>query len=275
MASQSNPPAIHLSEEEDLGHSHFVRFDDEYTHPDHLGKGKDRQTHSPVSEDDTSYPPINEDAEETRRIEENLKRWEIAERQRRKAARGSSTSTSSASLVTDVSRRASLLWSGRKTRNSSLGGIGTHTALTSRDNIDIVPLNDINTSPTPSPTHSDFDSTQLVDPFSNPSESASPFADPHSPPPRDPSTSALPPINAFSPTGTLISSHPPPQPLNLPPPRTPPPTTDSPDPLFSVDPPPSEEDTKPVRWWHEWLCGCGEGPDRGGDHQAGRTNPFE
>ena len=70
MASQSNPPVIHLSEEEDLGHSHFVRFDDEYTHPDRLGKGKDRETHSPVSEDDTSYPPINEDAEETRRIEE-------------------------------------------------------------------------------------------------------------------------------------------------------------------------------------------------------------
>ncbi len=70
MASQSNPPVIHLSEEEDLGHSHFVRFDDEYTHPDRLGKGKDRETHSPVSEDDTSYPPVNEDAEETRRIEE-------------------------------------------------------------------------------------------------------------------------------------------------------------------------------------------------------------
>ena len=30
----------------------------------------------------------------------------------------------------------------------------------------------------------------------------------------------------------------------------------------------SEQDLPPVRWWHEWLCGCGEGPDRGGDHQV-------
>ena len=29
-----------------------------------------------------------------------------------------------------------------------------------------------------------------------------------------------------------------------------------------------EQDLPPVRWWHEWLCGCGEGPDRGGDHQV-------
>jgi len=36
----------------------------------------------------SSYPPINDDAEETRRVEENLRRWEIAER--RKAARESS-----------------------------------------------------------------------------------------------------------------------------------------------------------------------------------------
>ncbi|KAF8320814.1 hypothetical protein DL93DRAFT_2073535 [Clavulina sp. PMI_390] len=29
------------------------------------------------------------------------------------------------------------------------------------------------------------------------------------------------------------------------------------------------------RWWTDWLCGCREGPNRGGDNQAGKTNPFE
>lgn len=39
-----------------------------------------------------------------------------------------------------------------------------------------------------------------------------------------------------------------------------------------------EDDVEPPfkgRWWTDWLCGCREGPDRGGDHQAGRTNAFE
>ncbi|KAF8200861.1 hypothetical protein BJ912DRAFT_585938 [Pholiota molesta] len=100
---------------------------------------------------------ISEDAEETRRVEENLRRWEITERQRRKAARGSSTSAAtSPSLVSDVSRRASALWAGRKSRGSSLGGLGTHAPLQSQeDNIDTVPLTHINNSPSPSPTRSD------------------------------------------------------------------------------------------------------------------------
>ncbi|CDO77630.1 hypothetical protein BN946_scf184946.g24 [Trametes cinnabarina] len=85
---------------------------------------------------------------------------------------------------------------------------------------------------------------------------------------------------------------PPPQPLDLPAPRSPPPRTGTPHadkppepiPPPRVEPPEPEpeperehvvDDGPPVRWWHEWLCGCGEGPDRGGDHQAGRTNPFE
>ena len=111
---------------------------------------------------------------------------------------------------------------------------------------------------------------------------------------------------------------PPPKPLDLPAPKAPPPHPDAP----QTDRPPEpvaepdleaherardvealrqakqvEEDRPPIRWWHEWLCGCGEGPDRGGDNQvrgtytillvlygtdrrllqiqAGRTNPFE
>jgi len=63
-------------------------------------------------------------------------------------------------------------------------------------------------------------------------------------------------------------------PLDLPRPKTPPPVAIS-TPPYLIDPPRathhpknSEDDTKSSRWWHEWLCGCGEGPDRGGDYQA-------
>ena len=66
---------------------------------------------------------------------------------------------------------------------------------------------------------------------------------------------------------------PPPLPLGLPPPRTPPPAI----PLTPEEAAAAasaargkryDEDVRPSRWWHEWLCGCGEGPDRGGDHQV-------
>jgi hypothetical protein len=29
-----------------------------------------------------------------------------------------------------------------------------------------------------------------------------------------------------------------------------------------------EHISQDTRWWHEWLCRCGEGPDRGGDNQV-------
>ena len=86
-------------------------------------------------------------------------------------------------------------------------------------------------------------------------------------------------------------AHPPPQPLGLPAPRAPPrpdgapPIDEEPEPVLSPSvsssPSPSPEEVArrreeelaelnkpPARWWHEWLCGCGEGPDRGGDHQV-------
>jgi hypothetical protein len=86
----------------------------------------------------------------------------------------------------------------------------------------------------------------------------------------------------------------PPQPLRLPSPKTPPPVSESSRTSVSTTPELSY-DEEPVRskWWTEWLCGCSEGPDRGGDNQvsqdpklfarsslkydgqAGRTNPFE
>lgn len=69
MASLSTPH----SEEDDLGRPHFVRFDDVYT-PTDSSKGKDREiAPSPAPSDEpdaVAYPPISEDAEETRRVEE-------------------------------------------------------------------------------------------------------------------------------------------------------------------------------------------------------------
>ena len=75
---------------------------------------------------------------------------------------------------------------------------------------------------------------------------------------------------------------PPPQPLGLPKPRTPPPRNDDGQ-VYITDPPdhtaePSttvrsehhldSHETKEAKWWTEWLCGCSEGPDRGGYNQA-------
>ena len=38
-----------------------------------------------------------------------------------------------------------------------------------------------------------------------------------------------------------------------------------------------EDDVEPPfkgRWWTDWLCGCREGPDRGGDHQVSSYSPL-
>ncbi|KAG9039747.1 hypothetical protein FRB95_007174 [Tulasnella sp. JGI-2019a] len=48
------------------------------------------------------YPPTNEEEQETKRIEENLKRWELMEKQRRKAARDSRTFRQPTTLIGDV-----------------------------------------------------------------------------------------------------------------------------------------------------------------------------
>jgi hypothetical protein len=64
----------------------------------------------------------------------------------------------------------------------------------------------------------------------------------------------------------------PPQPLSIPPPKTPPPFSGSPDNTREAPTavPDLTDDEEPGqhRWWTEWLCGCREGPDRGGDNQV-------
>lgn len=93
-------------------HGHENVFDDEngiYTSGD-------------VSPGNGEYPPMGDDDLEERRVNETLKRWEEAERQRRKAVRESNRTSGSPrpSLVGDVSRRASKLWKEGAQRRTSL-----------------------------------------------------------------------------------------------------------------------------------------------------------
>lgn len=253
------------------------------------GKGKERQSQREYTDSGSdeaaessriaAYPPTNDEVVESRRVEETLRAWDIAERQRRKAARESTQQTNTPpSLVSDISRRASLLWPGKKSKHPSISipdGLGNHRVL---EPIDTLPLTDANLSPAPS--ISELNDTPTENPFAGPPESLSPFSDSHKAkrPDIDPSIPVNHLASSFSmgPPSRLL----PPKPLDLPPPRTPPPPTSSPPPST---PPPNtvvgasghEVQVQDYRWWHDWLCGCGEGADRGGDFQAGRTNPFE
>ena len=165
-----------------------------------------------------------------------------------------------------MSRRASLLFSGRSGKKHSISKLGNHAALESQDSIDVVPLTQAvrDTQQSPSPTQSEHEQ----DPFSNPPtpvrrNTISPFDDVHaardsmSPPPATRNK----PTKDGTPRGGMNPRLPPSpaKPLNLPPPRSPPP-------VFPVDL--EERNDSVVRWWHDWLCGCGEGPDRGGEYQV-------
>ncbi|KAJ7287631.1 hypothetical protein C8J57DRAFT_1446320 [Mycena rebaudengoi] len=274
------PPSPPTPIEEDLSGAHQWSDDEnKLLDPSSKAKGKARQLYDDAA-DSQDYPPVNDDEAETRRIEENLKRWEVAERMKRKAARESTTpdSAQTPSLLAGVGRRASSLWPGRKSQNPST--LGTHSALQSEEPVDAVPLDDIAATPTPSPTRSE----PPEDPFANPQ---SPFTDDaavmspsNDPPPPTPHMDKADPMDADPQRPALLTATssfrrpPTPKPLGLPPPRAPPP------PLPPNSPPPvpvpaSDDEPQKTRWWHEWLCGFGEGPDRGGEHQAGRTNPFE
>ncbi|KAF9051027.1 hypothetical protein BDZ89DRAFT_1056920 [Hymenopellis radicata] len=217
--------------------------------------------------DTAAYPPTTDQEAETRRVEETLRRWEIAERQRRKNARLSTTRegamhSPTSSLVSDVGRRASNFWSTAKAPGLSSRYPHHHTKLQSEDSLDVVPLE----------AHAEHTYKDHQNPFDIP---ASPFADSQQ------ETAVMNPSSDIS----LPFTHPAPpgspKPLGLPPPRTPPPPIDTPPktnntPLMDSSRRAIEEEEPPkVRWWHEWLCGCGEGPDRGGHNQAGSTNPFE
>ncbi|KAJ7262265.1 hypothetical protein B0H12DRAFT_1105039 [Mycena haematopus] len=262
----------------------YSEEDDVSVNATYNGSTMNRYPDEDEQEDEQEYPPVAEDEAETRRIEENLKRWEVAERMKRKAARESAyLKPQPPTLLSDLTRRASLLWSGKKApapRNND-PSLGAHTALNSQDEADVVPLDDIAT-PTPSPTHSEPSNPFTNpggDPFSDAEAVMSPTNEPP-PPLQMEGEDAIPlqpqpqrPAMLTASSSMSIRRPPTPKPLGLPPPRAPPP------PLPHSSPPPvpvpNDDDEPKVRWWHDWLCGLGEGPDRGGDHQAGRTNPFE
>jgi hypothetical protein len=153
-------------------------------------------------------------------------------------------------------------------------------------------MDDIAASPTLSATSSPGGSPKgpnsPVNPFHDPLDSQSPYDDSHeqpaimdglSLPPRPPAKIAKGkgglqpqrPIIMVS-ASSFLKPHPP-KPLGLPSPRTPPPAnmTGPPapiaSPVLSATPRESEE-LKESRWWHDYLCGCNEGKDRGGEHQV-------
>lgn len=213
---------------------------------------------------------------------QNLRRWEVTERKRRKAARESSQSVSAtSSLLDDIARRANQIWPNRQNRHSSHNGLGAHTALQSQENFDSVPLDNIHdaTSPSLSPSRTSSQDTLRENPFTNPSEAMSPFADPPNPesPTPTPSATRSSPFSKYLDPPSVSRRQPPvPKPLDLPKPRTPPPPVSS-LPYASTSPAIAEEhpevsDENETRWWHDWLCGCGEGPDRGGEHQVTITS---
>ncbi|KAH9851433.1 hypothetical protein C2E23DRAFT_886604 [Lenzites betulinus] len=327
---------------------------DAATHPGATRKGKTRAARSSDSdeaeeqgdedEDSTGngtgggYPPTKEEEAESRRIAENLRRWEVAERQRRKAARESTASTSGGStapsILANLFQREST-----SRRKASIGGVGAHHVLHDADadadpdadaGGNSVPLADMTTpmtaafpaAHTPEPGLE----VEAENPFETPSASRTSLNIPahsaimtesDSVPVDFASTAASSSAGPQRPTLEASTSYaqaedaprggkgksgsrskkkqapPPPQPFDLPAPRSPPPRTETPHagkPPEPIPPPRMEPESEaeaergraqeavgdpgpPVRWWHEWLCGCGE--DRDGDHQAGRTNPFE
>ncbi|KAM5543242.1 hypothetical protein V8D89_003116 [Ganoderma adspersum] len=275
------------------------------------------------------YPPTKEDEAESRRVQENLRRWEVSERQRRKAARESSSHSPSSSRDKAINNSPSLFADlfRRDSRKVPLGGVGAHHALSTTDrDTYAVPLEDLDT---PSVDRFSIPSTpEPENPFDTPSASRTSLNIPDNPAimtesdsapselstslsgknhldvPKQPvleaSSSFVGPEAEAETDGAVKRTKskrqpPPPQPLDLPVPKVPPPHPDAPHTDRPPEPVPEPElnvqererdveagrevkqveDLPPVRWWHEWLCGCGEGPDRGGDNQAGRTNPFE
>jgi hypothetical protein len=183
------------------------------------------------------------------------------------------------SLLGGLSHRASLLWPGKKPQSPThRNSLGTHVPLGSQENISTVHMQNLNASPTPSPLGSPSPTPTKpsgLDPFNNSSAEAgpSPFDDPQRVDSPNSSQDRQDVVSSLSRSGSGLRKPPPPRPLDLPPPRTPPVLVDgqpaprdTPTPTLHTEREP--ESPKEVRWWHDWLCGCNEGPDRGGDHQV-------
>jgi len=217
------------------------------------------------------------------------------------------------SVVDDVSRRASTLWKnfgGRQKVHRPSGSdhqvlqdaepeLGQEDGEVELRAIESSPLGSPLQTPTPTQNHK-----ELPDGEEEPPTPRNPFVDPVQGDPLkgprndiiEPNGSAImdplptPPATEISALGLGLTTSPtsaespytrqpaPPQPLSIPPPKTPPPFPNSlprARAAASSSTDINEEEPGKGRWWTEWLCGCSEGSDRGGDNQAGKTNPFE
>ncbi|KAG8746352.1 hypothetical protein FRC10_005341 [Ceratobasidium sp. 414] len=259
-----------------------------------------------------SYPPMSEEAAEEREVIENLKRWEVAERLRRKAMRDSrslSGGSTVSSPVTTLGRRASQLLFRRSTSSSRNAPTRLQTISPTplddleqqRNSLARIETADTSRNPFRDPTATDavaFMSPTSADPFQKKhgrSDSMSTVtgetAGPAQPAPRRP-------ILQASGSSTLFTQEPgsvrvpPPRPLDIP-------TTPAPQHVYEgggsvparMSGPPEgmmvkrtvaeiqeeeeelEREGRDGRWWTDWLCGLKERRDPAG--QGGRTNPFE
>lgn len=185
----------------------------------------------------------------------------------------------------DVTRKASLMWKSNRNKRPSMDGAGSHHVL-QQSNDDGVPLDELDNRLVPSPQPD-----QSLNPFATPNVSTTSLNQPYDSAVMTASSSstpttaaAVPPKAVRRPTLETAKSHPPPEPLDLPKPRTPPPRVDTPHanrPPEPTAPPRVEARAMPEveevpqeksRWWTDWLCGCVEKDE---DKQAARTNPFE
>ncbi|KAF8647109.1 hypothetical protein AX16_006941 [Volvariella volvacea WC 439] len=377
----SSPPSPAPSDDDRVSHLLAPSDDndpeavDTLSPPPTINKGKAKQyggyipgsqsqeaLNSPVEHG--SYPPMTDEEAETRRVEETLRRWEIAERAKRKAAResqnlgydstvttpkstsidssaspnpnGTSTRATSeelyssaasipaaaTSFIAGVTRKASLLLSGKRSSETS----SSAAPIPLSDAEAGVPLQAIPASPSTPYLNSARNSAERSsprgeNPFSDEAGKSTTTGDASLTTPTAATFAASIPTKGSGPAAITAepspataaastdretaggaeddnthlkvpkkkrsSKPPPPAPLPIPPPRTPPPidripqmVPDNSRELNRNGPQPrqrqqQDDEEKEVKWWHEWLCGCGEGKDRGGDYQAGRTNPFE
>ncbi|KAI5123962.1 hypothetical protein M0805_006374 [Coniferiporia weirii] len=226
LAMASLPPS---PTEEDLGGASLWRDSEdgddqsrERSAPDTAKrKGKAREVVSDEAESEGAltpsmemeYPPTTEEEDESRKIEENLRRWEEADRQRRKTARDSAASTAPSSVVDDVSRRASSLWPGRLGGRNAPNGAHIHTALRQMESEDALPLGDLSSRPaspgvskSTSPASSSHTSSQLGSPISSVAHPLSTFSAVENP--FEPPDSAT-PLHNFSTDTAMRSSSPP------------------------------------------------------------------
>jgi len=313
-SSSSSSPSTPV-EEEDLAQAAAWHSDEENAPPPFPAKwkGKGREVdadHQAVS-GATVYPPTAEEEIEERRIMNNLRNWEHKERQQRRLTRdvGGNQIQQSQSVVEDVGRRASILWKNFGGRTKVKRPSGSDHQVLEDNEIEAgqddgnVQLSAIQSSPIGSPLQTPTP-TQNHKPLygeEEPPTPRNPFVDPiEGDATKDhnikPNGSAImdpmptPPETEMNTLGLQLTSSPtstepisqtrqlaPPQPVRIPPPKTPPPFSQSPAPRMASrsSDPAHEEVHEKKRWWTEWLCGCSEGLDRGGDNQAGKTNPFE